>query len=79
MITHSLMLGIAVMFILLLFLYIYLGKQQLRHLARLGIEPSHRRAPVPVNKTPLNRGTAAIPLLFLSHEKKSIPFPLLKW
>ncbi len=30
-------------------------------------------------KTPLNRGTAAIPLLCLSHEKVSTPFTPFKW
>ncbi len=32
-----------------------------------------------VNKTPHKRGTAAKPLLCISHEKESIPFTPFKW
>ncbi len=31
------------------------------------------------NKTPFNRGTAAIPLLFLSHEQANTHFTPFKW
>ncbi len=34
---------------------------------------------VHVTKTPLNRGTSAIPLLFLSHEKETTHSNAFKW